>query len=149
LFLESFKARRTRFDDLSKAAAARELFFQDRREAFELDHLLKVNEALSALTKAVAGAHNDYLRNLEVSQESRQLVESANGGVVAVRHLVLDDVLREKVRAAHGALLRDGRLAGRPEALENDDAADLLQIARDGIAVRVRSIYMQTASGRH
>jgi hypothetical protein len=99
-------------DDFRKTSAARDQFFQDRREAFELDNLLQVYEAVSALTRAAAGAHNDYLTNYEVSLEARQLVETANGGVVAVRHPILDDSLREKVRLAHGVLLRDGRFAG-------------------------------------
>jgi hypothetical protein len=146
LFIETLRARRTRFDDLRKSFAAREQFFQDRREAFELDHLLQVNEALSALTRATSGAHNEYIRNYEVSLDARQLVEAANGGVVAVRHLILDDTLREKVRLAHGALLRAGRLAGRPEARESDSAAEALQLARDGIAERIRSIYMRTTN---
>lgn len=49
LLIETIKARRTREEDLRRTSAAREQFFQDRRE---LDHLLKVNDALSALTKA-------------------------------------------------------------------------------------------------
>lgn len=146
LFIETIKARRTREEDLRKTSAAREQFLQDRREAFELDHLLKVNDALSALTRAASGAHNEYVRNYEVSVEARQLVETANGGVVAVRHLILNDALRETVRLAHGALLLDGRLAGRPDALESDSAADALQLARDGIAERIRSIYMRTTT---
>ena len=146
LLIESVKSRRARADDERKANAAREQYFQDRREAFELDHLLQVNEALNSLTRAVAGAQNEYIRHLEVSTDARQLVEAANGGVVAVRHLILDDDLREKVRAAHSALLRDGRQAGRPEALESDAASDALQLARTGIAERIRSIYMRSTT---
>lgn len=145
LLLETVKARRTRADDQRKASGTRAQFFQDRSETFELDHLFKVNEALSALTRAASSAHNEYVRNLEVSLEARQSVEVANGGVVAVRHLILDESLREKVRLAHGALLREGRLAGRPEAPEPGSAADDLQLAREGIAERIRSIYMRTA----
>ncbi|BCW73534.1 hypothetical protein NicSoilB8_45780 (plasmid) [Arthrobacter sp. NicSoilB8] len=146
LFIETVKARRARAEELRNAAAAREQFFQDRREAFELDHLLKVNEALSALTSAVVEAHNEYIRNYEVSPEARQRVEKANGGVVAVRHLILDDKLREEVRLAHGALLRDGRLAGKTEALESDVVVDALQLARQGIAARIRSLYLRNAT---
>ena len=146
LLIEAVKARRVRAEDLRKAAAAREQFFQDRREAFELDHLLRVNEALSALTTAAAEAHNEYSRNFEVSAEARQRVETANGGVVAVRHLILDDQLREQVRLAHGALLRDGRLAGKPEAPEADAVVDALKLAREGIADRIRSLYLRNAT---
>jgi hypothetical protein len=146
LLIETVKARRARADDLRKAAAAREQFFQDRREAFELEHLLQVNEALSALTKAAAEAHNEYIRNYEVSSEARQRVETANGGVVAVRHLILDYNLREDVRLAHRALLRDGRLAGKPEAPEPHAAVDALQLAREGIADRIRSLYLRNST---
>jgi hypothetical protein len=146
LLIESLKSRRARADDERKANAAREQYYQDRREAFELDHLLQVNEALSTLTRAVAGAQNEYTRNLAVSTEARQFVETANGGVVAVRHLILDDDLRENVRAAHGALLTEGRQAGRPDALESDAASEALQIARNGIAERIRSIYTRSTT---
>ena len=143
LLTETLKARRIRADERLRASVSRTQFLQDRRESFELEHLFRVNEALGALTKAAADAHNQYFRNLAVSLETRQRVEAANGEVVAVRHLILDDQLRESVRLAHGALLRDGRSAGTPDTLDSEAAVDALKIAREGIAERIRSIYMR------
>jgi hypothetical protein len=145
LLTETLKARRVRADERLRASASRAQVLQDRRESFELEHLLRVNEALTALTKASADAHNQYVSSLVVSLEARQRVEAANGEVVAVRHLILDDQLRESVRLAHGALLRDGRSAGKPDAPNSEGAVDALKVAREGIAERIRSIYMRDA----
>lgn len=146
LLTEAVKARRARADELRKASASRAQFLLDRRDSFELEHLLRVNEALAALTKATADAQNEYLNNFEVSLEARQHVETANGEVVAVRHLILDDELREWVRLAHRALLRAGRSAGKAETPDPDAAVNALKIAREGIAERIRSIYMGEAA---
>ena len=146
LLLDSMRARRARRDERGKALAAREQFYRDRRDEFELKHLLQVNEALGELTLAAVNAINEKSRNGEVGTSSRELLESANRQIVGVRHLILDDELRELVRATHGALLKDGRMACRPGAYEETDSStsDLLQEARHAIAARVRAIYAQS-----
>jgi vacuolar-type H+-ATPase subunit D/Vma8 len=147
MLLDALRARRSRKDDRDKAGVARHQFFKDRRDEFELRHLIQVNEAISELTLASVTAMNERRREGMVSASSRQMVETANRQIGGVRHLILDEDLRELVRATHGALLRDGRMAWLAETYDDSDdsTADLLQEARQAIAGRVRAIYAQMA----
>jgi hypothetical protein len=148
MLLDALRARRTRNDDRDKAGLARHQFFKDRRDEFELNHLLLVNEAISELTLATVTAINERRQSGIVSASTRQMVEDANWQIVGVRHLVLDEDLRALVGATHGAVLRDGRMAWLAETYDDSDdsAADLLQVARQALAARVRAIYAQSAS---
>lgn len=147
LLVDGIKARRASQEEAQKALAARQQFLTDRRQEFELRHLLLVKESLSELTRAAVIAKNEQTFQGQATPEALQAVEAANGGVVAVRHFILDESLSEDVRVAHGELLREGRLAGRVKDSSQDDdsAGDALQIARGGIAERIRMIYNQPA----
>lgn len=148
LLVEEIKARRARRDEARKELTARMTFLRDRREEFELRHLILVNDALSELTRAAVTAQNEQRFQGQATPESLRAVEAANGGIVAVRHLILDESLSEDVRIAHGELLRMGRLAGNVRRLteeESDATQDSLQVARASIAERIRSIYCQPA----
>jgi hypothetical protein len=148
LLVDGIKARRASQEEAQKALAAREQFLTDRREEFELRHLLLVNDSLSELMRAAVTAQNEQTLVGQATPEALQAVEAANGGVVAVRHFILDESLSEDVRAAHDELLRAGRLAGRVKDSRKDDddsVRDALQTARGGIAERIRTIYNQPA----
>lgn len=130
---------------------------QERRETFELDHLLRLNEALLRFGRATgrvhfhdsmvakqSGEYGSHLLPTEVSDESH----SAGREVLSLMHLVLDDDLRELVETAHGklsgmgVLMRTSVERGTAAMLDATEAQDA---AMRAIGARVRRIYVDQA----
>ncbi|WP_341717679.1 hypothetical protein QQG74_28215 [Micromonospora sp. FIMYZ51] len=130
---------------------------QERRETFELDHLLRLNEALLRYGRAAGRVHFHDAMVAKQSGEyaSHQLPEELNGElynagreVLSLMHLVLDDNLRATVETVHRSYGRMTNLM-RTTVEEADAAmvaaADAQDAAMRGIGARVRQIYLDQA----
>ncbi|MEU6244825.1 hypothetical protein [Streptomyces sp. NPDC047024] len=125
----------------------------DRRETFELDHLVRLNEALQDFARCAMKVHLADLNSSEhtghyagtllpdgLSEEFMQLGRT----VRMLGNLVLDDDLRAQVDEARTALHRPSMMH-RGEASEArralNQATDLLTAAQEAVARRIREIY--------
>ncbi|MCU7703237.1 hypothetical protein ACGILS_03925 [Streptomyces albidoflavus] len=146
--------RRQQRERLQDAAAA----FRERRENFELENLQRLTDALQTLGRTTARAHH---ADMMASRETRlygvellgeELAEEnrvASQDVHMLTGLVLDDQLREQVKAARTALGRPaGMLRADPREVDAVFMASLEQLAKvqDQIAARIREIYVRSTA---
>lgn len=158
LFTESRRdAREWHREELARSSARKQQLL-DRRESFEIDHLVRLNEALNDLARASGRLHHldsmiakqsgSYASHQIGDEETSQAMLAANRSVHTLTGLVLNDGLRELVREAH-------RACNEPSSLRNATqeeaetvfhrAVSKLETAQDGIAVRVRDLYQRGA----
>ncbi|WP_445183652.1 hypothetical protein ACTXG6_35220 [Pseudonocardia sp. Cha107L01] len=133
-------------DRMRRAAA------EDRRDTFELEHLLKLNSALSDHARAAGAAHHaDIMMSRQTGKygsarlgdELSDALMKANRSVNELKGLVLVDEVRQLVQDAQTAL-------NTPQSARSEDAAEAamatasvaLNAAQSAIATRVRSIYL-------
>jgi len=130
---------------------------QDRRESFELDHLLRLNEAMMRFARATGRAHFHDMMAAKQSgvYASHQLPEgvsdedyAARRELLGLKNLVLDNNIRAKVNEAYESMSRLTTLI-RATTDEADammlDAMNAHSQALDGIAARIRQIYLDQA----
>lgn len=148
------RQRRTAREALLLDRAARR---EERRETFELGHLLRLNEALMRYARAVGKAHHHDAMVAKQSGAfaSHQLPEDlsdeehlAGREVLGLMNLVLDDDLRAKVNReyqlmSHVASLTDVTVEEARAALGS--ALRAHEVAMEGIAARIRQIYIDQA----
>ncbi|WP_330323482.1 hypothetical protein [Streptomyces pseudovenezuelae] len=140
------QARQALRDDRNKAIT-------DRRETFELDHLVRLNEALQDLARAATQIHLVDMRTSgETGHYAGTLLPDglsdnfmqAGRTVRMLRNLVLDDDLRTLVIEAAAALHRPSMML-RAETMDArqvfDEAVDLVDTAQEAVAERIRKIY--------
>ncbi|TXJ80681.1 hypothetical protein E2C11_11070 [Streptomyces lavendulae] len=125
----------------------------DRRETFELDHLVRLNEALQDLGRAAMQAH---LADMRTSEETGHYAGTLlpdgisdnfmqTGRIVRMlKNLILDDSLRAQVTEAADALHRPSMML-RAETVDAqrvfNEAVGLLDDAQEAVAKRIREIY--------
>ncbi|MGW6924479.1 hypothetical protein ACWGA9_24860 [Streptomyces sp. NPDC054950] len=133
--------------------AERAKVITERRETFELDHLVRLNEALQDLARAAMQVH---LVDMRTSEETghyagtmlpdglSDTLMQAGRTVRMLRNLVLDDGLRAQVTEAASALKRPSMML-RAETTEAqlvfNEALDLVDFAQEAVARRIREIY--------
>lgn len=154
-YLTSFITEKRQIAREAKARQAeRDKIIIERRETFELNHLERLNEALHRLGRAAGQAHvadmraarqtGQYASTLvgeEIAEEFRQ----SNRDVYMLRHLVLDEDLREKIDRVH-------RAVNTPSSMHRSDSAQaerrfaeailMLDEAQADVAGRIRKIYL-------
>jgi hypothetical protein len=108
----------------------------DRRESFELSHLIDVHEGLSEVFTAALRVHEHVEGQTAIPPEVNDNFMAANRKIASIKGLVLDDEIRLRVDSAHGAANRMSMGAG---SIERTFA--LLDQAQMGIAARIREIY--------
>ncbi|MDQ7910796.1 hypothetical protein RB614_40525 [Phytohabitans sp. ZYX-F-186] len=130
---------------------------QERRETFELEHLLRLNEALMRYARAVGRMHHhdsmvaktssvyaSHLLPEDISQEAHETGRDVLGSM----NLALDDELRAKVNQAY-ELLSDVESMTKttPDRAKAAmlTAIDAYREALNGIAARIRQIYLDQA----
>lgn len=126
----------------------------DRREQFELTHLVDLNDALSDLARAVTVAH---LADLRESEEAGKYASTllpdgisdeillANRRVHTLEGLVLDDALRKIVEQAHSQLNVPAMMyESSPTAARTAHKKAMISLdkAQSMIAERIRTIYL-------
>ncbi|MFI1377271.1 hypothetical protein ACH4UY_35380 [Streptomyces longwoodensis] len=133
--------------------AERQKVITDRRETFELDHLVRLNEALQDLARAAAQAHfADMHTSRETGHYAGTLLpdgvsdafHQAGRTVRMLKNLVLDDDLRAQVTRADQALREPSMmLRADPDDAQRAflAAVDLVDTAQEAIAARIREIY--------
>lgn len=146
--------KRQRKRDEETRRAERTKAIVDRREGFELDHLLRLNEALQTLTRAAAKIHHaDLMVSRQTGQYASTLVGEpigqelleANRLVGGLKHLVLPDDLRALVQRAVEAVNTPSTMhRSNPAEAEQAFERGIVLVARaqEGIAERVRLIYL-------
>lgn len=140
------RAAKALSDERSKAVT-------DRRETFELDHLVRLNEALQDLARVAAQVHLVDMRTSETTghyagtmlpDELSDNFFQTSRTVRMMRNLVLDDGLRAQVSEATSALHRPSMMH-RAETMQAqqvfNEAQDLLDAAQEAVARRIREIY--------
>lgn len=132
--------------------------FRERRENFELEHLQRLTDALHVLGRAASQAHHaDMMASSEnrlygvellgdaLSEENR----GANRDVRMLSGLILDDRLRDQVRAAQSAINAPSMML-RVDPSEADAAyrAGIEQVeqVQDRIATQIRAIYLASTA---
>lgn len=154
-YLRDFLTEKRQIARETKARQAeRDKAITDRREAFELDHLERLNEALQTLGRAAGRVHFIDMQNgresgqyamTRLPDEANETHSLANREVHMLRGLVLNDQLRTKVDQAHEALNRPSNLNGVPIAQAErvfHEAVLLLNAVQADIAARIREIYL-------
>ncbi|MFC1410495.1 hypothetical protein ACEZCY_14645 [Streptacidiphilus sp. N1-12] len=150
---DSMMEKRQRAREESTRKADRERTILDRREAFELDNLGRLGEALSDLARAAGRAHYEDVANARtvgaygVAQMGGTISEDrllANRAVHRLAGLVLNDDLRASAERARDALnipsgMRNVPVAHAETALTQ--AALAVSTAQTAIAARIRYIY--------
>ncbi|MEU5892525.1 hypothetical protein ABZ835_37650 [Streptomyces sp. NPDC047461] len=133
--------------------AERDKVITDRRETFELDHLVRLNEALQDLARVAAQVH---LVDMRTSEETGHYAGTflpdglsdnfmqAGRTVRMLQNLILANDLRAQVAEAADALHRPSMML-RAETMEAqqvfNEAADLVDAAQEAVARRIREIY--------
>ncbi|MGW2620347.1 hypothetical protein [Streptomyces sp. NPDC001500] len=153
-YLRDFITEKRQIARATKALAdERAKAVTDRRETFELDHLVRLNEALQDLARAAMQVHLVDMRTSEETGHyagtllpeglSDNLMQ-AGRTVRMLRNLVLDDGLRAQVTEAASALKRPSMML-RAETTEAqlvfNEALDLVDFAQEAVARRIREIY--------
>lgn len=133
----------------------------ERREDFELDHLLRLSEALLNLARCITKAHFADMRESHTTGQyaSGHLPSdideeflAANRAVFMLKSLVLPDELRAMVTRAHEALNMPGVMhRSDPSRAQQvfSEATDLAGRAQEAIAERVRWIYITASEERN
>ncbi|MCW1100088.1 hypothetical protein OJ963_40580 [Streptomyces sp. RS2] len=153
-YLTSFINEKRQISREAKAREAeREKAVTDRRETFELDHLVRLNEALQDLARAAAQAH---LADMRVSRETGHYASTllpegisdtfhqAGRTVRMLKNVVLDDALRDQVtKAAHALHVPSMMMRAEPGKAERAffEATELVEAAQEAVAQRIREIY--------
>ncbi|MER6205947.1 hypothetical protein [Streptomyces sp. NPDC001642] len=131
-----------------KAALRRELLARriertqaltDRREAFELTHLVEVNDLLATLFGNALRCNELLLDRLPLGEVGTNL-QAANREMTKLTGLVLEDSVRQLVERAHREANRlsinsSGNVTAAAEAYEH------VERAQQAIAERLRDIY--------
>ncbi|MET7321509.1 hypothetical protein [Streptomyces sp. NPDC005549] len=107
----------------------------DRRETFELTHLIELHEALSSLFTAALPLYEAVESGTPARPEASTALGAANREVYRNKGLVLDETSRHWTDSAHSYIndmTRGGSL---------DRALGALETAQTAIADRVREIY--------
>ncbi|MFJ5059711.1 hypothetical protein ACIP96_09800 [Streptomyces nigra] len=133
--------------------AERDKVLIERRETFELDHLVRLNEALQDLGRIATQVH---LVDMRTSNETGHYAGTllpdglsdtflqCGRTVRMLRNLVLDDALRAQVAEAAEALHRPSMML-RAETVEAqqvlDEALTILEATQEAVARRIREIY--------
>lgn len=131
-----------------------------RREAFELEHLQKLNDALQSLGRTASRIHHaDMMASSEtrlygatlLGEELSEENRVASQDVRMLRGLVLDDELRNQVAAAQLAINTPAMMIRadptQAEAAFMDGVTKLNEV-QDRIAARIREIYLTSTDDR-
>ncbi|MEU6807716.1 hypothetical protein ABZ920_01550 [Streptomyces sp. NPDC046831] len=162
-YLTSFINEKRQIAREAKARQAeRRKAITDRREAFELDHLVRLNEALQDLARAAAQAH---FADMRVSRETGHYAgtllpegvsdtfHQAGRTVRMLKNLVLDDALRAQVTdAAHALHVPSMMMRAKPEQAERAaffEATEQVDAAQEAVAQRIREIYANAEAWPH
>lgn len=111
----------------------------ERRETFELTHLVEVNDLLMKLFNTALICH-DLVGDSQPLGEANGEMQRCNRQITRAKGLVLDDVLRSLVDTAHAGsnrLCMDSSGDWRVQA----EVFGHFQAAHEGIAERIRDIY--------
>lgn len=128
---------------------------RDRRETFELDHLLRLNDALMRFGRAAGRVHNHdvlarqsgtYARDQRPTDINDEFGD-AGREVISQMHLILDDSLQETVSRARDAIAEIGMQTPTTIPAEAVFARALQAhvTAMKAIGDRVRQIYLDQA----
>lgn len=117
----------------------REQAVLDRRETFELAHLVEVNDLLSRLFTAALACHNHVQDDVPLG-EAGTLLFATNREITRVKGLILDDDIRELVGTAHTVANRLSMSRGTHYTEEAEAFTDVTA-AQEAIAERLRAIY--------
>jgi hypothetical protein len=122
----------------------REQSLIDRREAFELTHLVEVNDLLSQLFTSALRCHDLVVDGERLGEHGASLM-ATNREISRVKGLIIDDHIRTLVSTAHtrsnGLSVSTGK-----HYTEAADAYAHVEAAQSSIAARLRDIY---GSGAH
>ncbi|MEZ0066696.1 hypothetical protein ABIA32_002708 [Streptacidiphilus sp. MAP12-20] len=157
---DALTEKRQRHRLAAERSAERARVTLDRREAFELDHLQRLNDALQDLGRAAGRMH--YLDTMAshqtgiyagpgVPEDASTALLDANRSVHTLKGLVLDDELREKVAETQ-------RLLNIPSSMHNSTPAEAerafepairaLDETQAAVSARIREIYISQAAAQ-
>jgi hypothetical protein len=122
----------------------RERALIDRRETFELTHLVEVNDLLSRVFTAALRCH-EHVQDGEPLGEAGTALFASNREISRVKGLVLDDVIRALVDTAHTEANRLSLSSGT-HYTEVVEVYAYVEGAQDAIARRLRDIYRAGAA---
>ncbi|MGW0869930.1 hypothetical protein ACWD3Z_05490 [Streptomyces sp. NPDC002740] len=122
----------------------REQALIDRRETFELTHLVEVNDLLSRVFTAALACH-ERVQAGEPLGEANTALFAANREISRVKGLIIDDVIRTLVETAHTQANRLS-MSSSTHYTEAADAFADVSAAQAAISARLRDIY---GSGAH
>ncbi|MEV5383013.1 hypothetical protein [Streptomyces sp. NPDC052721] len=107
----------------------------DRRESFELTHLIEVHEALTELFTVALALHDAVETGVQAAPEWNGRLTATNRKVHSQKGLVLDEQARHWTTSAHAYIneMSRGGSIERPLAT--------LETAQEAIAARIRDIY--------
>lgn len=111
----------------------------ERRETFELTHLVEINDLLSQLFTAALRCYHLNLDNEPHPEATRQLF-AVNREITRVQGLIIDDVIRDLVETAHERANQLSRSSGSQYTEEPLTYATIVA-AQEAIAARLRDIY--------
>lgn len=159
-FFESRKDARQLRREVEAHERTRRAAALDRRDAFELENLLKLYAAISDLARAAGAAHHaDSMISKETGQyAATQLPEGLSDSLYRtarsvrdLKGLVLDDEARQLVERAYAAIHRPSSLM-KADPAEADamflEAILITDAAQAAIASRIRSIYGSSTEQR-
>jgi hypothetical protein len=118
----------------------------DRRETFELTHLVEVNDLLSRLFTAALACH-EHVQDAEPLGEAGVALFATNREISRVKGLIIDDVIRAFVETAHTEANRLSMSSGT-HFTEAAEAFAHVSAAQGAISSRLRDIYGSGADPR-